>query len=57
MDDFEEDPGLINADCYGKGWMFKIKPDDKAEIQNLIKDPEAIEKWVLADIEKYVQDA
>jgi glycine cleavage system H protein len=56
-EELEEDPGLINADCYGKGWMFKIKPDDKAEIQNLIKDPEAMEKWVLADIEKYAQDA
>jgi glycine cleavage system H protein len=56
-EELEEDPGLINADCYGKGWMFKIAPDDKAEIQNLIKAPEAIEEWLLADIEKYAKDA
>ena len=55
-EELEENPGLINEDCYGKGWMYKIKPDDKSELQNLLKDPAAIEKWLLADIEKYVQD-
>ena len=49
----EADPGLINQDCYGKGWMYKIKPRDKAELGNLIHGPEAVTKWVLADIEKY----
>jgi len=55
-EELEENPGLINEDCYGKGWMYKLKPDDKSELQNLLKDPAAIEKWLLADIEKYVQD-
>ena len=52
----DTNPGLINQDCYGDGWMYKIKPDDMAEINDLIHAPEAIEKWVLEDIEKYKQD-
>jgi glycine cleavage system H protein len=52
----EAEPSLINRDCYGKGWMFKIKPSDMAELNNLIHDPADIEKWLLEDIEKYKQD-
>jgi glycine cleavage system H protein len=52
-EELEANPGLINQDCYGKGWMYKIKPRDKAELGNLIHGPEAVTKWVLADIEKY----
>ena len=55
-EELEENPGLINEDCYGQGWMYKIKPDDKAELQNLIKEPDAVEKWLLADIEKYAEE-
>ena len=55
-EELEENPGLINEDCYGNGWIYKIKPDDKAELQNLLKEPAAIEKWLLADIEKYSED-
>ena len=49
----ETNPELINEDCYGKGWLYKIKPSDKGEIQKLIHGREAVEKWLLADIEKY----
>jgi glycine cleavage system H protein len=55
-EELEENPGLINDDCYGKGWMYKIKPDDKGELDNLIKGQEAVEKWLLADIEKYAEE-
>ena len=55
-EDLETNPGLINEDCYGKGWMYKIKPVDKAEINKLIYGPEAVEKWVLEDIEKYAEE-
>ena len=54
-EELEMNPGLINDDCYGKGWMYKIKPDDPGEIENLIHGPEAVEKWVRADIEKYAE--
>ncbi|KIX14921.1 glycine cleavage system protein GcvH [Dethiosulfatarculus sandiegensis] len=52
-DDLEINPGLINQDCYGEGWMYKVKANDVAELEDLIKGADAIEKWVLADVEKY----
>ena len=55
-EELEDNATIINEDCYGKGWMFKIKPDDKGELDQLIRRPEAIEKWLLADIEKYSQE-
>lgn len=55
-EELETNPGLINDDCYGKGWMYKIKPADKGELENLIHGPEAIEKWILEDIEKYSKE-
>lgn len=52
-EELEENPGLINEDCYGKGWMFKVRPDDMGQIENLIKGASAIETWLKADVEKY----
>ena len=55
-EELEINPGLINDDCYGKGWMYKIKPDDKGELNNLMHSREELDKWLLADIEKYVKE-
>jgi len=55
-EELETDPGLINEDCYGKGWMYKIRPDDKDELNNLIHGAEAVEKWIPAEIEKYKEE-
>jgi len=55
-EELETNPGLINDDCYGKGWMYKIHPTDKNEMQTLIHGKEAIEKWLVADIEKYAEE-
>jgi glycine cleavage system H protein len=52
-EDLEADPSLINQDCYGKGWMFTIKPNDLGELNNLIRGSEAVEKWLLGEIEKH----
>jgi glycine cleavage system H protein len=30
------DPGLVNRDPYGEGWMIKIKLDDVAQVQQLL---------------------
>lgn len=49
----EMDPTLINKDCYGMGWMYRITPDDLEEMHNLIRGSAAVEKWLLADIERY----
>ena len=55
-EELETTPELINNDCYGEGWMYKIKPDDKNELGNLIHGAEAIEKWLKEDIEKYKKE-
>jgi glycine cleavage system H protein len=54
--ELEADPSLINKDCYGKGWMFKLRPKDMAQIQKLIHGLEAVEPWLIADIKKYKQE-
>ena len=55
-EELEINPALINEDSYGEGWMYKIRPDDKSELDNLIHGPEAVEKWLLAEIEKYKEE-
>jgi len=36
----EETPGLINKDCYGKGWIAKIEVSDMDESTNLMSAEE-----------------
>jgi glycine cleavage system H protein len=52
----EDNAALINEDCYGKGWMFRIRPDDPGQVQQLIHGVEAVTKWLVADIAKYKKD-
>ncbi len=37
------DPSLVNKDCYGAGWMVRIKPSNPSEWDGLL-DPAAYEK-------------
>ncbi len=30
------DPGLINRDPHGEGWLFKVKPENPAELDKLM---------------------
>ena len=39
-DELEDDPGLINRDCYEKGWIAKIKISDEDETSNLLTGEE-----------------
>ncbi len=32
----EDSPETINEDAYGDGWMFRVKPTDTAELENLL---------------------
>ena len=34
--DVEADPSLVNTDPYGKGWIFKLKVKDAAQVSNLM---------------------
>jgi glycine cleavage system H protein len=38
--DVESDPSLVNTDPYGKGWIFKLKVKNTAEVESLLT-PEA----------------
>lgn len=33
-------PELVNEDCYGKGWIFKMKNIDKDDLEDLLDAPE-----------------
>jgi glycine cleavage system H protein len=54
-EELETNPGLINQDCYGAGWMYKIKPDDLGEVQNLLHGTEAVQKWLTGEIAKFAK--
>ena len=41
----EDEPELVNADPYGKGWMIKIELSDTSQIANLL-DAEAYKKII-----------
>lgn len=34
----EDAPGLLNEDCYGRGWIVRIKPDDASAFAALQDD-------------------
>jgi glycine cleavage system H protein len=51
-EDLEDEPELINEDCYGKGWICKIKPENlEEELKNLFKGEE-YQPWVEEEIAK-----
>ena len=35
-----DDPGLLNSDPYGKGWIVKIKISDESELDSLLSAEE-----------------
>jgi glycine cleavage system H protein len=41
----EADPGLINREPYGQGWIFVLKPDNADDLKQL-KDAEAYKKQI-----------
>ena len=34
--ELEDDPGLVNSDCYGKGWIYELRITDPAELGKLM---------------------
>jgi len=39
-DDLATDPGLINRDPFGGGWMIKVKPANPSQVQGLMSAEE-----------------
>ena len=35
-EDLEDDPGMINNDPYGDGWLYALKPSDESEVEALL---------------------
>ena len=52
----ETNPKLINQDCYGEGWMYKIKPAGSPDLSNLVHGAGAIEEMIKADVVKYSKE-
>jgi glycine cleavage system H protein len=42
-----QDPGMVSADPFGKGWMIKIRMSQPAEVQQLLT-PEQYEQQIAA---------
>ena len=38
--ELEDDPDFVNDDPYGKGWIYKIKPNNIADIEKLLSSSE-----------------
>ena len=52
----EDEPELINQDCYGAGWICKISPSDlEAELAGLMQGA-AYQAWVQAAIDKMTSE-
>ena len=32
----EDDPGLVNNDPYGDGWLFRLEPSEPSELDGLM---------------------
>lgn len=41
----EEEPGLVNEDPYGAGWLIKIKPADMSQFDELLSADE-YRQWI-----------
>ena len=41
----EDEPTLVNTDCYKAGWIIKVKVKDASELEDLM-DAEAYEEFV-----------
>ncbi|MGA0266801.1 MAG: glycine cleavage system protein GcvH [Lysobacterales bacterium] len=44
-EDLEDDPGLINNDPYGDGWLYEVALSDESELDDLL-DAEAYEESI-----------
>ena len=46
-------PGLVNTDCYGAGWLVRIAPDDwDHDAEGLVHGAD-VAAWVAAEVERF----
>jgi glycine cleavage system H protein len=41
----EDEPQLVNEDCYGEGWLLRVRLSDESELDGLM-DAEAYQKFL-----------
>ena len=41
----EDNPSLINEDCYDRGWVYKMKPINSYEEKNSLINPDEADQW------------
>ena len=49
----ENNPGLINKTATAPAGLYKIKPENASDIQQLIHGQDAVTAWMLTSIETY----
>jgi glycine cleavage system H protein len=52
-EDVLQDPGLINRDPYGAGWIVQLAPSDWASDSAELMHGAGLMAWVAAEIERY----
>jgi glycine cleavage system H protein len=45
-----ESPEIVNQDCYGEGWMFRLRPTDTGALEELM-DAEGYESFLESESE------
>ncbi|TFG11823.1 glycine cleavage system protein H [Candidatus Thorarchaeota archaeon] len=48
-DDLKSNPGLINDDPYGKGWVAVLEPEDISELEEL-QGADGLEEWAKEEV-------
>ena len=51
--DAAADPGLVERDPLGAGWLIEAELSDQADLDGLLGDPEEIRAWYAAKITEY----
>jgi len=55
-EDLELKPELINQDCYGAGWMYRLRANALSELEDLLRGADAVRAWVEAEIAKHASE-
>jgi glycine cleavage system H protein len=42
----EDNPSLMNEDCYGRGWLYTMKPVNTYEDRNRLIGPDDASQWI-----------
>lgn len=50
-EDVEDEPGMVNEDPYGEGWLIKVEPSNlDGDLANLMKPGPEFEAWMKKEI-------